>query len=172
MTTTIQFSPSQHAILAYAAHHTEGRIEWFPDNVKGGVRQKVLGALQKQEWITGAEGAWVMTPAGYAALNLTAANSVAAEAAPLAEPLLLQAVPEEEPAPAPVRPHTRANSKQAEVLALLQRPEGATIPQICAATQWQAHTVRGTFAGAFKKKLGYTITSSKEAGGERVYRIS
>nr|WP_226470659.1 DUF3489 domain-containing protein [Luteimonas panaciterrae] len=37
---------------------------------------------------------------------------------------------------------------------------------------WQAHTVRGTFAGAFKKKLGLTITSTKDAGGERVYRIA
>jgi hypothetical protein len=32
--------------------------------------------------------------------------------------------------------------------------------------------VRGTFAGAFKKKLGLDITSTKEAGGERVYRIA
>ena len=54
---------------------------------------------------------------------------------------------------------------------MLQRPEGATIAQICEATSWQSHTVRGTFDGAFKKKLGLTIDSSKESGGERVYRI-
>ena len=34
------------------------------------------------------------------------------------------------------------------------------------------HTVRGTFAGAFKKKLGLTIVSDKPQGGERVYRIA
>lgn len=55
---------------------------------------------------------------------------------------------------------------------MLQRPEGATIAQICMATGWQAHTVRGTFAGAFKKKLGLTIVSDKAPGGERVYRIA
>jgi len=55
---------------------------------------------------------------------------------------------------------------------MLKRPEGATIEQICEATQWQAHTVRGTFAGAFKKKLGLEITSTKEAGGQRVYRVA
>jgi hypothetical protein len=55
---------------------------------------------------------------------------------------------------------------------MLQRPEGATIPQICEATGWQAHTVRGTFAGAFKKKLGLNIVSEKPAGGERAYRIA
>ena len=57
------------------------------------------------------------------------------------------------------------------VIQMLQRPEGATIPQICEATGWQSHTVRGTFAGAFKKKLGLTITSTKDAGMEHVYRI-
>jgi len=38
-------------------------------------------------------------------------------------------------------------------------------------TGWQAHTVRGTFAGAFKKKLGLDITSTKDIGADRVYRI-
>ena len=69
----------------------------------------------------------------------------------------------------PVR--TRADSKQALVIGLLQRPEGATIAQIMEATGWQQHTVRGTLAGTLKKRLGLTITSTKEAGGQRVYRI-
>jgi len=68
-------------------------------------------------------------------------------------------------------PRTRDNSKQAQVIALLRRPEGATIVQICTLTGWLPHTVRGTFAGSFKKKLGLDITSTKEQGGERVYRI-
>ena len=66
----------------------------------------------------------------------------------------------------------RENSKQATVIKMLQRPEGATIPHICESTGWQAHTVRGTFAGAFKKKLGLEITSTKEAGGQRIYRVA
>lgn len=40
------------------------------------------------------------------------------------------------------------------------------------ATGWLAHTVRGTFAGAFKKRLGLNLTSEKNDGGERVYRAS
>ena len=67
-------------------------------------------------------------------------------------------------------PRTRDNSKQAQVIAMLKRSEGATIAQICEATGWLSHTVRGTFAGAFKKKLGLTITSEK-GDGDRVYRI-
>jgi len=46
------------------------------------------------------------------------------------------------------------------------------VRQICETTGWQAHTVRGTFAGTFKNKLGLTIISDKIKGGERVYRIA
>ncbi len=31
--------------------------------------------------------------------------------------------------------------------------------------------MRGTLAGTLKKRLGLTITSTKETGGQRVYRI-
>jgi hypothetical protein len=69
-------------------------------------------------------------------------------------------------------PKTRDGTKQAQVVAMLRRPKGATIAQIVAATEWQVHTVRGFFAGALKKKLGLTVTSEKVEGGERVYRIA
>ena len=65
---------------------------------------------------------------------------------------------------------TRDDTKQAQLIAMLRRKEGATIAQIVAATGWQPHTVRGAFAGALKKKLGLTVTSEKVEGGERVYR--
>ena len=55
---------------------------------------------------------------------------------------------------------------------MLYCPEGDTINQICAATGWQAHTVRGTFAGAFKLNLGFTFFLEKPGGGERIYRIA
>ena len=64
------------------------------------------------------------------------------------------------------------NSKQAAVIRMLQRPEGATISQICEATGWMAHTARGTFAGVFKKKLGLNLVSDKVEQGIRVYRIT
>jgi hypothetical protein len=65
---------------------------------------------------------------------------------------------------------TRA-SKQAEVIGLLRRPEGATVDEVRAATGWQPHTVRGVFSGALKKKLGLAVVASKEERG-RVYRIA
>jgi hypothetical protein len=66
---------------------------------------------------------------------------------------------------------TRQTSKQAEVIAMLKRTEGATIDQICEATGWQPHTVRGAITGALKKKLGLNIQSRKESGGDRIYKI-
>ena len=65
----------------------------------------------------------------------------------------------------------RAGTKQALVVEMLRRSEGATVDQIMEATGWQRHTVRGAFAGALKKKLGLAIASEKVEGGARVYRV-
>lgn len=61
--------------------------------------------------------------------------------------------------------------KLGQVLKLLSRPEGATIADLMAATNWQAHSVRGVLSGSVKKKLGLAVISEK-TGSERTYRIS
>src|SRR5215468_7463099 len=66
---------------------------------------------------------------------------------------------------------TKHPSKQDAVIAMLQRPEGATVDEVASAMDWQRHTVRGLFSGALKKKLGLTLASVKEERG-RVYRIT
>jgi hypothetical protein len=65
----------------------------------------------------------------------------------------------------------REGSKTAQVLEMLQRKGGATLPEIMAKMGWQKHTVRGFMAGAMKK-AGYTVESFKPEGGERTYRIN
>jgi len=77
----------------------------------------------------------------------------------------IETLPDPEPEPDAKRP-----SKQDDVIALLRRPEGATVDEVAHATGWQRHTVRGVFSGTLKKKLGLTIASAKEERG-RVYRI-
>ncbi|MBF0116444.1 MAG: DUF3489 domain-containing protein [Magnetococcales bacterium] len=62
---------------------------------------------------------------------------------------------------------TRENSKQAQVIAMLRRSEGATIEQISEATGWNANTVRGAMAGALKKKLGLNVVRMPHTAGEK-----
>jgi hypothetical protein len=78
----------------------------------------------------------------------------------------IEALPDPEPQLDAKRP-----SKQNEVIAMLQRPEGATVDEVAGATGWQRHTVRGLFSGTLKKKLGLTLASATEERG-RVYRIA
>jgi len=158
---TTQLTPAQHAILDHAHRHTEGKIEWFPDNIKGGARQKVIDGLFKRGLITYDGKDWFLAAEGYDALGV-----------PCKAPLNVQHLDTAIEAAQQSKPRTRDNSKQAQVIVMLKRPEGATIAQICEATGWMQHTVRGTFAGAFKKKLGLEITSTKEAGGQRIYRVA
>jgi predicted ArsR family transcriptional regulator len=67
---------------------------------------------------------------------------------------------------------TRANSKQAQLIEMLKRPEGATIEEIAKKLDWQPHTVRGAIAGALKKKLGLNVQSEKIEPRGRIYRIA
>jgi len=104
----------------------------------------------------------------------------AAEAAP---PAKRRAKAKAKPAKAAPteKPTPRAGTKQAKLIELLKRPEGATVEQIAAATGWQHHTIRGAISGALKKKLGLNVeaTRTREVGPNKtgakgsstVYRI-
>jgi hypothetical protein len=159
-------SATQTQVLQHAALHTEGRLLWFPENLKGGAKAKVLSSLSKRDLITSLGPDWFVATAGYAALGLPRRAPVTLAAL---DAVIANASANEQAAAGPTQ---RTPSKQAQVRALLQREEGATLQQMCALTNWQAHTVRGALAGAFKKKLGLVITSSKDAGGERTYRLA
>ena len=60
-------------------------------------------------------------------------------------------------------------TKLALLVAHLSAPGGATIAELCKATGWQPHSVRGALAGALRRK-GHLIRSEKEEG-QRCYRI-
>ena len=67
--------------------------------------------------------------------------------------------------------HRTRVTKQATLIDMLKRDEGATIAQITEAIGWQPHTIRGAISGALRKKLGLTVTSTRFETGERIYRV-
>lgn len=64
----------------------------------------------------------------------------------------------------------KPDSKQDRIVALLQRPEGATLDALVRETQWQKHSLRGFLAGTVRKKLKLPLLSEK-IDGVRSYRI-
>jgi hypothetical protein len=149
---TMKLSETQTKLLNAAAQHPEHLLADFPANLKGGARLKVLTSLANANLIAAQGQAedgttqFAITDAGRNALGIAL---------------------EAKPAPA-----KREGTKQATLIELLQRPEGATLEQMVQATGWQQHTVRGCMAGALKKKLGLNIVSEKTNSQQRTYRIA
>ena len=73
-----------------------------------------------------------------------------------------------EPEAAKVAPTEPSINKSDVVIGLLQRPGGAKLDEMIAATGWLPHSTRAALTGL--KKKGHQITSEK-ADGVRRYRI-
>jgi hypothetical protein len=187
-----KLSDTQLVILSAASQRPDRLVLPLPDRLKGGAAAKVVDALlakglieeiqagpDQPVWREADDGSrltLVVTDAAIEALGIEANEApTAAEESVDHEPAEAKAVPQESrPVQANATParRTREGSKQAELIAMLKRPEGASIEEIVAAFGWQAHTVRGAIAGALKKKLGLDVTSEKVDGRGRVYRIA
>jgi len=172
--TEIQLSETQTTILQAACNRSDGLVFPITARIKGGAVGNVCKSLLKRgliEEIAASDPNVVWrhdeavgpitlraTPLAYSALGVAdpeAKPETAGDAAPAAAPT----------------PERRRGTKQAQLIAMLRAPEGATIAEIVAATGWQPHTVRGAIAGALKKKLGLDVTSEKVEGRGRVYRL-
>jgi len=185
-----QLSDTQALILSAAAQRPERIALPLPESLHGGAAAKVVGAmiakgllqevdadLRKGEplWRETGDGhgvTLVATDAGLAAIGVEPEDANTA-------PVGATDTPTEEPAPHTTNePETatkartpREGTKQATLIAMLRAPDGATIQEIMAATDWLSHTIRGAMAGALKKKLGLEVTSEKVEGRGRVYRL-
>ena len=172
-----KLTATQTTVLKAAADRPDGNIEPLPTNLRGGAKTAVIDGLLARALITKFQHPdhieYYLTDAAYAAVGCK--RKLPAPVTP--DPETEAAVSAAEAKWAQdkqegAKPSTRENSKQAAVVQMLQRPDGTTIRQVMETTGWQAHTVRGTFAGALKKKLGLNVVSVKDATGERVYRIA
>lgn len=161
---------TQTLILGTACARENGLIFPVTAHLKGGAVGNICKSLLKRGlieeipaadpdtvWRHGEAGSLTLhaTPLAYSALGLGTAEGAA------------RAVQ-----PDQTLPIQRKGTKQAQLIAMLRAPEGATIEEIVTATGWLSHTVRGSMSGALKKKLGLTITSEKVDGRGRAYRIA
>jgi hypothetical protein len=196
-----KLSETQAVILSAASQRADGAVLPLPETLKirGGAVDKVLGSLRAKGLIEhrGSRRGDNPPPLRITRAGLEAIGIEPEDAGDIwtgaTEGARLAAAAEVEGrarsgAPADTQPDAaaprtpRAGSKQALMIALLKRPEGATVEQIAAATGWQHHTIRGAISGALKKKLGLTIETTRNRevgpnatgakGSSTVYRIT
>ena len=167
----------QRVILRAASQRTDRLALPLPKSLKGGAAHKVVNALIEKGllkevkanrklgdpvWCESDEGhglTLIITDAGFAAIGIEV------------EPEKTKSQ-KSEPKPVTTERKIREGTKQALVIEMLRRPEGASIAEIVEATSWASHTTRGFLAGALKKKLGLAIDSEKNEARGRVYRLA
>lgn len=167
-----KLSDTQLVILAAACQRDDRLILPLPDRLKGGAATKVVDSLIAKGLIEEVdakrgEPVWRDTGDGHGVTLVATDAAFQALGIPADES---GKTPAKNVASAPVR-KTREDSKQAKLIAMLQRPEGATIEEMTTTFGWQPHTVRGAIAGAIKKKLGLEVSSEKVEGRGRVYKL-
>lgn len=188
---TPKLSDSQLVVLSTACQRPDAFVFPVTLKLKGnaignvlkslltkGLLEEIPGRADDTIWRYDDEGTPLTlraTRTAFEALGIEPDDTPTGDTAGTDETAAAEATEPAEPAPvaptgAPAR-KTREGSKQAQLIGMLKRPEGASIEEIVAAFGWQAHTVRGAIAGALKKKLGLDVTSEKVDGRGRVYRI-
>jgi len=63
-----------------------------------------------------------------------------------------------------------ASTKRAKLIAMLERPEGASVAEIGQRLGWLPHTVRAAITGL--RRAGRAVTRSKDADDRSVYRLA
>jgi len=187
----MKLTDTQAIVLSLAAQRDDLNALPLPGHLRGGAAIKVITPLLEAGLLAEAEAGYgqshwrdndagepmtlVVTDAGLAALGLEPLGAPQAatdgQEATDAPGMGDEAASPPTAATGPVTRKPRSGTKQALLIEMLQRPNGATIAEIVAATGWQSHTARGAMAGALKKRLGLVIASEKDEARGRVYRI-
>lgn len=152
----MKLSDTQRILLSTAAQREDGSIHPLPGKITlGGGAAKAVAALLKRGLAEerndrDARTGVFITRAGAAAIGIEPTE--AAPASDAAE------MPTEEAKTASTAKPTKATT----VLALLSRPEGATLPELIEVTGWLPHTTRAALTGLRKK--GHEVARSKRDG--------
>jgi hypothetical protein len=175
-----KLTDTQSTILSAAAQRADNLAMPLPKGLHGAAANKVITMMIGRGWLEEVdadlhkgEPLWRETGDGHGTtLVVTDAGLLTIGLEPVVVKTMAAIRTHAAQPPAPKLPTPRAGTKQAQIISLLERPEGATIAEIVAATSWQAHSVRGMISGALKKKLGLPITSEKVDGRGTVHRLN
>lgn len=161
---------TQLLVLSAASQRADGLLS-PPERLRGAAldrfRAKLVELQLATEYLVGPDApTWqqsdergriglMISAAGLAAIGLESEGS-----SPGSEPLTATNTPSAMVAP-------RCGSKIAVVLELLQRPDGASIDEISAATQWLPHTIRAALTGL--RKRGHVVELRRGEDGSATY---
>ena len=188
-----KLSDTQRVILSAASQRTDRIALPLPKSLKGGAAHKVVNALIEKGllrevkanrklndpvWRDSDEGhgiTLIVTDAGLQTIGVetdsvpkrTSRRRKVARGTSLKK----NAANAFAPAADPRERKIREGTKQALVIEMLSRPQGATIAEIVEATNWASHTIRGFLTGALKRELRLEIASEKHEPRGRVYRL-
>jgi len=171
-----KITDTQSIILSRAATRPGNLAMPLPDGLAGAAAKTVIGKMIEHGWLEEvdaklrqSEPIWRETGDGHG--TTLVATKAGLDAIGI-EAMAPTPAPEAAPAAAEARAtRIRPGTKQAEIIALIQRPEGASIAEIVEATGWLSHSARGLISGGLKKKLNLPITADKVAGRGTVYKL-
>ena len=170
---------TQSLILTTGAQRADNIAMPLPEGLHGAAAKKVVTIMIDRGWLEEVDAdlrkgdpLWRETGDGHGTtLVVTDAGLLAVGIEPVVVKTMAAVREHAAAVPAPKTPTIRANTKQAQIIALLQRPEGASVAEIVAVTGWLAHSIRGLISGGLKKKLGLPVISEKQDGRGTVYKL-
>jgi len=174
---------TQTLILTTGAQRADNIAMPLPEGLHGAAAKKVVSMMIDRGWLEEVdadtrkgEPLWRETGDGHGTtLVVTDAGMLAVGIEPVVVKTMAAVrnrVAEKASSKAStLTPTPRSGTKQAQVVALLQRPEGASIAEIVEMTGWLPHTTRGVISGALKKKLSLPVASEKIQGRGTVYTL-
>lgn len=188
-----KLTDTQSIILSRAATRPDNLAMPLPDGLVGAAAKMAVAKMIERGWLEEVEAnlrrgepLWretgdghgttlIATEAGLAAIGIepvvatTMTNLRKAKLEVVSAPQNSPETPADPATPKPIS--IRTGTKQATIIALLQRPEGASITEIVEATGWAQHSARGMISGGLKKKLGFDVVTTSDEQRGRIYHI-